>query len=67
MIFLSCGHDVDSFDEVFDIAIKSHDQEGNKAIAYMSVCSECDEMYRKNGMILYTSQQEMDWLRSKFW
>ena len=60
-IILTCGHKIENFKEninYFNIAIKAHDREGNKAIDYITVCLLCKQSYEINEEILWTEEDE---------
>jgi len=62
----SCGHRA-KVDEIgVDVAIKAYDQEGNNAIDYCYVCSDCYLSYLESDIIL-ENEVEMDkWMRSNY-
>lgn len=64
----SCGHQVESFEELHQISTKAWDitEEGwVKAIHYSSVCQSCKEDYEKEGYVLKTTEEEYAWLRGE--
>jgi len=67
VIILSCGHEVVDFDHAYDIMIKATSREGQKAIAYMTVCGPCEDRYRQQGQIFDTMQDADEWLKKEEW
>ena len=67
MIILSCGHEVDSFDESHQVVVKSTDRENEKALAFMSVCQSCKNRYQREGELFETNEQGYQWLGEKEW
>lgn len=67
-IIASCGHRVGEVDDLHNIATKAWDigEEGwVKAIHYSSVCEDCFKEYEGEGSILYTEEEEINWLNTK--
>ncbi len=65
-IIATCGHRVNELEELRQISIKAWDitQEGwVKAIHFSSVCEDCYKEYEAEGSILYTEEEENDWLK----
>jgi len=63
-IILSCGHREDDFDKHYNIMTKEWSRENTKAVGYMSVCLSCYKLYEKEGQLLYTDEESMEWLHS---
>lgn len=63
MIILSCGHRVDD-EPYYNVFLKSSDEYGNKAVAYMSVCHKCYDDHRLNDEIL-DNENSIYWLMDK--
>jgi hypothetical protein len=65
-IIASCGHTIGELDHLRQISIKAWDcgSEGwVKAVYHSSVCESCYQEYEAEGDILYTEQEELDWLK----
>jgi hypothetical protein len=62
----TCGHEL-PFDwersGAAQIAVREHDQEGNRAIAYQTVCRDCRIRYADAGQLLATEPQREHWLK----
>lgn len=61
-VILSCGHREDDFDKHYNIMTKDWSRENTKAVGYRSVCLSCYKLYEKEGELLYTDQEAMEWL-----
>jgi hypothetical protein len=66
-IRLSCGHEVDDLDHGYAIFTKTTDREGNKAVAYQTVCVPCEDMYRQHGEILDSEEAADAWIEKEQW
>jgi hypothetical protein len=67
MIILSCGHREDDFDKHKNVMIKEwtiNEDGWMKAVAYKCVCLHCFLEYEKDGLILYTDEEAMEWIKS---
>jgi hypothetical protein len=67
-ITLSCGHRAEDFDEAHNIATKAWEinEEGwGRAIHYSSVCETCKKDYEAEGAILYSDEEENNWLKGE--
>lgn len=62
MIYLSCGHIVDTFMEAHDVIVKSIDREGNRALSYEMVCEECFQNYKKRKECFVNEKVAFEWL-----
>jgi len=66
MNIATCGHEVE-LDECTPgnacISTKAYDNEGNRAVSYMTVCKDCKSQLRKLGKILDTEQECLEWMR----
>lgn len=63
MITLSCGHNIDSYDEdYYDVMIKGYTRDHSKCIEYRSVCSECYDDYKIHNEILENDELAEHWL-----
>jgi hypothetical protein len=62
MITLTCGHNVWDFDDSYSVCMKEYDRENKKVLAFKSVCFECKEFYKKEGLLLNNTKEEQDWL-----
>ena len=58
----SCGHEVESPYHTWNYSVKEYTREGNRAIAYMSLCKDCFDYLEKEGEILYNIDEENEWL-----
>ena len=63
MIFLSCGHREDDFDNHYSITTKSYTRENGKALSYMTVCYGCMRLYEEAGQLFNSDKEAMDWLQ----
>jgi len=61
-IIASCGHKVEDFDDLHNIAVKEYVRDWSNAVAYRSVCKECLEFYKKENLLLNTEKEELEWL-----
>ena len=64
----SCGHQVENFDDLYQISTKAWEvtEEGwVRAIHYSSVCKECKKEYKEEGYILESTKEEYDWLKGE--
>jgi len=66
-IVLSCGHQVDDMYHGYTIFTKTTDREGNKAVAYQTVCGPCEDRYRQHGEILDSEEAADVWLEKEEW
>jgi hypothetical protein len=66
-IVLSCGHEVDDMDHGYTIFTKTTDREGNKAVAYQTVCGPCEDRYRQHSEILDSEEAADAWLEKEEW
>lgn len=66
-IILSCGHEVDDFDDGYEVMVKATDRRNEKAIAFMVVCAKCVNEYRENGELLEHENAANDWLMKEEW
>lgn len=62
MIILSCGHREDDFERHYNIMTKEWTRENTKAVAYKCVCFSCFRLYEKQGELIYTDKDAMEWL-----
>ena len=67
-ITLSCGHRVEDYEEAHNIATKAWEitTEGwSRAIHYSSVCETCKKDYEAEDSILYSDEEENNWLKGE--
>ena len=64
MVTLSCGHQVNSFHDRFDVILKTTNREGGKAVAYMVVCEDCKTGYEQDDQLFRNEEQAFEWLRA---
>lgn len=67
-IIATCGHSVEDFDDLRQVATKAWDitEEGwVKAIHYSSVCQACYKDYEDSDSILYTQEDETNWFKGE--
>lgn len=55
---LTCGHEVDNFEDRHEVCCKEYTREGNKALAYKVVCKQC---YWGTDSF-NTEEEAMEWL-----
>lgn len=60
-MMLSCGHIVNADDEIYHIIYPEVSRHGQKALAYASVCHECNDTYRTRGESFETNEEAMSW------
>ena len=61
-IIASCGHKVEDFDDLHDIAVREYSKDFSNAVAYKSVCRECLDWYYKQNLLLKNEKEELEWL-----
>jgi hypothetical protein len=66
-IILSCGHEVDDFDDGYEVMVKATDRRGEKAISYMVVCGACEDRYRQSGDLFDHENAADAWLMTEEW
>jgi hypothetical protein len=54
-------------DHGYTIFTKTTDREGNKAVAYQTVCGPCEDRYRQHGEILDSEEAADAWLEKEQW
>jgi hypothetical protein len=62
----TCGHELPyewEHSGAAQVAVKAHDREGNRAVAYRMVCRDCRGRYADAGELLVTEPQCQRWLR----
>ena len=59
-LIATCGHEVASLDDEYQIVRKDWDRYGNRVVSYDVVCLKCKQMYE--GDILETLEAEKEWL-----
>lgn len=64
-VILSCGHREDDFDKHYSIMTKEWSRENTKAVGYKTVCLSCYSEYEKDGTLLYSDAEAMEWLNAK--
>jgi hypothetical protein len=62
-VILSCGHREDDFDKHYSIMTKDWSRENTKAVGYRTVCAVCYKMYEAEGLLLYTDDEAMEWIK----
>lgn len=65
-IIATCGHQVKDLDETIQCATKAWEigEDGwVKAIHYQSLCKACYKEYQVERGVLYTEQEEINWLK----
>ena len=58
----TCGHTLQSFDDIVHCSLTDYTREGDRAIAYVSYCKICYERACKEGYVLYDKGEENKWL-----
>ena len=65
MIILSCSHKVESFDDEYIATYRTYGDYGQRAIEHASLCKKCYEQVVKDCRLLYTEEEEMEWLNGE--
>lgn len=67
MMRATCGHEIDSMEQVQagSVYTKDHTREGKRAVSYRVLCPACLVEYRRERLVLETTQQRARWLRRK--
>lgn len=66
MIVLTCGHEIDSFDDDhYEVMIKGYTREWNKCVEYRTVCSDCYDDYKTHNLILENEELAHAWIMAK--
>ena len=64
-IIASCGHPVESIDDLYDVAVATYDRQGDRCILHGSLCFQCMIEYESQGLILHGAGEENKWLGGK--
>ena len=65
MLTLSCSHKVKSFDDEYVVTYKSFGDFGQRVIEHASLCKKCYEQVKRDCLLLYTEEEEMEWLSGR--
>jgi hypothetical protein len=65
MIIASCGHKVESLDDLVNCSLAAHSRSGHRCIEYVSVCEGCFDWYKREGVVLFDAGEENKWLGCK--
>ena len=64
-IIASCGHLLTKEEGLgTTIAVKDYCRDGDKAIAYPTLCNKCLKWYRKKKLELKTEEEQKCWINS---
>lgn len=58
MITCTCGHNVDSVNDIWNCILPEYDRMGERCLSYVSYCKECYDDADK----LMTEEEENNWL-----
>ena len=61
-VIATCGHAVKDLDDLVDLSLASYARDGGRAVSFVSYCSECAELARRDGEVLYDQGEENKWL-----
>lgn len=64
-ITASCGHQVNSLDDLYDLQIRGYDETNTPCIVYGVYCKDCADEYDSIGYIIKTKEDERKWLEVK--
>lgn len=62
----TCGHELPHEWEhsgAAQVAVKEHNRQGDRVIAWRTVCRECRGLYADAGVLLATEPQRQRWLK----
>lgn len=62
MLVTTCGHEVNSIDDVYDLQIKGYDSIGNRVVLYQCFCAECATEKEVNNEIIHNNNEELEWV-----
>lgn len=62
MITASCGHNVESVDDLYDLQVKSNAADGSPSITYGCYCKSCVDFFESSGLIIHNTQEEYEWV-----
>lgn len=60
----TCGHPVESLDDLFDLQIKDYNQDGTPCVTYGVYCQSCADHLWSTDMILGSLKAEEAWLKT---
>lgn len=61
-IIATCGHEVSDFDQLRHATIKGYSRDCTRCLEHVSLCSSCYKMHQTEHAVLYTKEQENQWL-----
>jgi hypothetical protein len=64
-IHLSCGHQVKSMTDAFDVSLADYDELGEACVIYARVCEDCRDLAHQEGRLLYDQGEENKWVGRK--
>ena len=62
VITATCGHQLQSFDDLVNCSLTDYTREGTRAVAYVSYCKQCYKQACKEGYVLFDEGEENKWL-----
>ena len=62
MITATCGHEIPDNSELYSVTCKDYTREGERCVTTKMVCMRCKRMLMNYGNVLYTKEQEDEWL-----
>ena len=68
MIICTCGHEVETveeaeeLDELNEVALSGYTVDDQRCINFVVLCRRCYVEYKTEGLVLYTSKDQNDWL-----
>ena len=62
VITATCGHQLQSFDDLVNCSLTDYTREGTRAVAYVSYCKPCYKRACKEGWVLFDEGEENKWL-----
>ena len=65
MLIASCGHKVEDTSDLLHCTVAGYTREGDRALEYTSLCKECYDWHRHEGLILHDEGEENKWSNGK--
>jgi len=65
MLTLSCQHKVELSDKEYVVTYKSYGDFGQRVIEHASLCKTCYEQVKRDCLLLYSEEEELEWLRGE--
>lgn len=63
-IYLSCGHAVATFNDSYDVLVKTTDEEDRRAVSVERICVDCLDKYERLDVLLESEDEAFYWLNN---